>query len=188
MKAIDCLGGKWSKVSRLLRGTATTLDETSSLSRRSLHLQDCDVRCLFHFLFVRDYRPNWSNMASSQKRPVFSRQQVEQYFDRLKIATGRRNYDVAELTPEDTYQYLALLQKHQLVEVPFENLTLHYSPHRQISLHPDELFRKVIGDNNGRGGYCMENNCLFGILLYTLGFQLYPAGARVFDNGVWTGW
>jgi arylamine N-acetyltransferase len=127
-------------------------------------------------------------MASSQARPVFSRQQVDQYFNRLKIAETQRKYDVAELDPEEAYRYLALLQKHQLVEVPFENLSLHYSPHRQISLHPEELFKKIIGDNNGRGGYCMENNGLFGMLLYTLGFRMYSAGARVCDNGLWTGW
>jgi arylamine N-acetyltransferase len=127
-------------------------------------------------------------MASSQERPIFSRQQVEQYFDRLKIAEAQRIYHVAELKPKEAYQYLALLQKHQLVEVPFENLTLHYSPYRQVSLHPEILFKKIIGDNNGRGGYCMENNRLFGMLLYTLGFNIHSAGARVFDNGVWSGW
>lgn len=113
---------------------------------------------------------------------------MDQYFSRLKIAETQRKYDVAELDPEDAYRYLALLQKHQLVEVPFENLTLHYSPHRQVSLHPEELFKKIIGDNNGRGGYCMENNRLFGILLFTLGFKMYSAGARVFDDNLWTGW
>jgi arylamine N-acetyltransferase len=127
-------------------------------------------------------------MASSQERPVFSRQQVEHYFDRLRTAPAQRIYHVAELKPEDAYRYLALLQKHHLVEVPFENLALHYSPHRQVSLHPEELFKKIISDNKGRGGYCMENNRLFGILLYTLGFNIYSAGARVFDNGVWSGW
>jgi arylamine N-acetyltransferase len=55
-------------------------------------------------------------------------------------------------------------------------------------VHPEELFKKIIGDNNGRGGYCMENNCLFGTLLYTLGFHIYSGGARVYDAGNWTGW
>lgn len=95
---------------------------------------------------------------------------------------------VANLTPEDALQYLSLLQKRHLIHIPFENLTLHYSAHRQVSIHADELFKKIIGDNNGRGGYCMENNGLFNALLHSLGFSVYSAGGRVFDDGKWTGW
>jgi arylamine N-acetyltransferase len=121
-------------------------------------------------------------------RVTFTKDQLTKYFDRLKIPENQRQYDTSSLKDEDALKYLALLQKHQLAEVPFENLTLHYSVHRQISLHPEELFKKIIGDNNGRGGYCMENNCLFGTLLYTLGFSVYSGGARVYDAGSWTGW
>ena len=124
---------------------------------------------------------------SSDERPVFPKERVDKYFDRLGI-TGDRIYSVKDLSPEKALEYLAFLQKHHLVAVPFENLTLHYSPHRQISLHPDAVYQKIVGDNNGRGGYCMENNLLFGILLHSLGFNLYPAGARVCDGGRWTGW
>jgi arylamine N-acetyltransferase len=99
-----------------------------------------------------------------------------------------RKYEVAELDPKEALEYLGLIQTHHLVEVPFENLTLHYSHHRQISIHPEELFKKVVSDDNGRGGYCMENNCLLGTLLRSLRFNLYSAGARVFDDGKWTGW
>jgi hypothetical protein len=34
----------------------------------------------------------------------------------------------------------------------------------------------------------MENNCLFGTLLRSIGFTLHSGGARVFDDGQWTGW
>jgi arylamine N-acetyltransferase len=127
-------------------------------------------------------------MAAERKRVTFSKDQITQYFDRLKIPDDKSRIDVAGLDPEDALDYLALLQKHQLAAVPFENLNLHYSAHHQVSIHPEELFRKIITDNNGRGGYCMENNCLFGTLLYTLGFTIYSGGARVFADGDWTGW
>ncbi|KAF2733433.1 arylamine N-acetyltransferase 1 [Polyplosphaeria fusca] len=125
---------------------------------------------------------------ASNERPTFSRDQITQYFERLKLPGDRRIYAVAHLEPQDALDYLTVLQKHHLVEVPFENLALHYSHHRQISIHAQELFRKIISDNNGRGGYCMENNTLFGTLLRSLGFTLFSAGARVFDNGQFTGW
>jgi arylamine N-acetyltransferase len=127
-------------------------------------------------------------MASYQERPTHSREQVTKYFERLRLPEEQRVYDVAALEPEAALKFLALLQKLHLVAIPFENLTLHYSAHRQISLHPDELFKKVIADNNGRGGYCMENNGLFGTLLRSIGYVLFSAGARVFDGGRWTGW
>lgn len=156
---------------------------------RSLHHQIVTCIAFPRLLFVHDIdnRPI-STMAPGQDRPVLSPQQTAQYLDRLQIPEDQRIYDVAALKPEHAYQYLALLQKHQLVQVPFENLTLHYSPHRQISLHPEQLFKKIIGDNNGRGGYCMENNGLFGMLLRSLGFKLFSAGARVFDDDIWHGW
>jgi arylamine N-acetyltransferase len=127
-------------------------------------------------------------MASNQERPTLSQEQITKYLDRLSLPEEQRVYDVAKLEPQVALEYLAVLQKLHLVAIPFENLTLHYSAHRQISLHPDQLFKKVIADDNGRGGYCMENNCLLGMLLRSLGFTLYSAGARVFDNGNWTGW
>lgn len=34
----------------------------------------------------------------------------------------------------------------------------------------------------------MENNCLFGTLLLSVGFSVFSAGARVCDGGQWTGW
>ncbi|KAF2036665.1 arylamine N-acetyltransferase 1 [Setomelanomma holmii] len=127
-------------------------------------------------------------MAAERARPQYTKEQLSKYFDRLKIPEDKRQFEVAKLKPGDALTYLALLQKHHLSEIPFENLTLHYSTHRQVSIHPEVLFTKIIGDNNGRGGYCMENNCLFGTFLYTLGFAIYSGGARVFDNGAWTGW
>ncbi|KAH3949632.1 arylamine N-acetyltransferase [Parastagonospora nodorum] len=127
-------------------------------------------------------------MAADRPRVILTKDQVSSYFDRLKIPAEKRSYDVTTLKDEDALKYLALLQKHHLAEVPFENLTLHYSAHHQISLHPDELFKKIIADNNGRGGYCMENNALFGTLLRSLGFNIYSGGGRVWENSTWTGW
>lgn len=126
-------------------------------------------------------------MATERERPTYSRDQITKYFERLKIPEQERLYNVASETPDAALRYLTLLQKHHLVEIPFENLTLHYSTHHQISLHSGALFKKIIEDNNGRGGYCMENNYLFGTLLYSLGFDLYSGGARVLDGVTWSG-
>ncbi|OCL13817.1 arylamine N-acetyltransferase 1 [Glonium stellatum] len=123
----------------------------------------------------------------TQERPVYTKVQLDRYFDRLKLPTPSRKYDVSSASAEDALEYLSVLQKHHLAAIPFENLTLHYSPHRQISLRSDELYKKIV-ESDGRGGYCMENSCIFGILLRSLGFQLYSAGARVKEGEVFNGW
>lgn len=123
----------------------------------------------------------------SANPPPFTHDQIEQYFDRIHLKKELRNYHIDGLPPKDALAYLALLQKYHLLTVPFENLSLHYSPARRISLHPDELFRKVVG-SRGRGGYCMELNALFGRLLRSLGFTVYAVGARVNESGGFGGW
>jgi arylamine N-acetyltransferase len=121
--------------------------------------------------------------------PTYTHDQITKYFDRLELPDGQRKYSVADLNDHEALEYLALLQKLHLAAIPFENLSLHYSTHRSVSVHPDDLFRKIIGDDNGRGGYCMENNRLFGTLLSSLAFTLYSGGGRVYlGNGAWTGW
>ncbi|EDU44988.1 NhoA Arylamine N-acetyltransferase [Pyrenophora tritici-repentis] len=114
--------------------------------------------------------------------------QIANYFDRLGLPEETRKYNVSCLSPNDALEYLALLQKLQLAAIPFENISLHYSAHRSISIHPEEVFRKIISNGNGRGGYCMENNLLFGTLLYSLGFTMYSGGCRVQGSDSLGGW
>lgn len=59
--------------------------------------------------------------------------------------------------------FLAALQCHHLASIPFENLALHYSVDKNISLAPQALYDKFI--TGCRGGYCMEQNLLFAYML-----------------------
>lgn len=124
-------------------------------------------------------------MAS--EAPKFTKEQVKKYYDRIGLAEALRVYEVTEISTKAALNYLGLLQKQHLISIPFENLSLHYSPYRQIVLHPDELFRKIV-NGTGRGGYCMELNAIFGTLLRTIGYSLYATGARVHDGKEFGGW
>ena len=122
------------------------------------------------------------------KRVKFTENELDAYFDRICLPSPKRVYDVASLTDDDKLAYLALLQKHHLVKVPWENLVQHYSWHRTVHLDPYHLFSKITG-NPGRGGYCMENNFLYHLILYSLGFQLHLAGSRIYKgDGLYGGW
>lgn len=110
--------------------------------------------------------------------PRYSETQLREYLDRICLPENKRKYDVTVLSPQEKLDYLAVLQKQSLSNIPFENLSLHYSQHRRISLDSDELFEKQV-KTPGRGGYCMENNLVHNIVLRSLGYTIHSAGARV---------
>ncbi|CAH0055904.1 unnamed protein product [Clonostachys solani] len=112
---------------------------------------------------------------------VYTEEQIHRYFDRVRLPSSSRHVQVGSLSPERQLETLIVLQKHQLMQVPFENTVLHYSWHRVIDLDPEHLFDKIVC-SHGRGGYCMENNTLFHIILRTLGYSVYMVGARPYDK------
>jgi N-hydroxyarylamine O-acetyltransferase len=70
---------------------------------------------------------------------------------------------------------LKLLQRQHLLNIPFENLDIHWK--RPIVLDTEKFFRKIV--ENGRGGFCYELNGLFNELLTSLGFKTHLVSARV---------
>lgn len=108
---------------------------------------------------------------------MYTEVQLDQYFRHI----GFSNND-----DRNTLARLAELQKRHLARVPFENITLHYSKHRRLSLDPDDLFQKIVHDS--RGGYCMEVNTFFAAVLRSLGYTLISAGGRVRAPDGLTGW
>ncbi|KAF5026707.1 hypothetical protein F66182_1196 [Fusarium sp. NRRL 66182] len=115
-------------------------------------------------------------------RIKYDQSQLEKYYDRIGLAASDRKYDIRNLSPDQQLHFLSRLQKQQLITVPFENLTLHYSWHRIVEVSADHLYDKIV--NERRGGYCMENNTFFHTVLLTLGYEVYMVGARVFSPDV----
>ncbi|ETS87308.1 hypothetical protein PFICI_01136 [Pestalotiopsis fici W106-1] len=89
---------------------------------------------------------------------------------------------------------LQSLHTHMLATCPYENLSIHYNPKHRVDLDPQTLFRKIVTDARGRGGYCMELAILYNHLLRGLGFEAYTAGARTrpridgVPGGQYPGW
>ncbi|KAH9237290.1 hypothetical protein K456DRAFT_1334957 [Colletotrichum gloeosporioides 23] len=77
-----------------------------------------------------------------------------------------------------TLEFLTMLHIHTISTLPYENLSLHYNPSHNISLDPQYLFRKMVTDKRGRGGFCMEIAILYNHILRALGFDAYTAGVR----------
>jgi arylamine N-acetyltransferase len=101
--------------------------------------------------------------------PSYSPEQLRLYFERIHYPSSDH--------PNDPLAFLTDLLKSQLVYVPFETLSLHYSIDRQISLDHQDLFDKIVG--RCRGGYCLENNTFFGAVLESLGFKVMGVFCRI---------
>lgn len=67
------------------------------------------------------------------------------------------------------------LQRKHLLNIPFENLDIHYN--RKIKLSVPAIYQKII--NEKRGGFCYELNGLFHSLLKQIGFNAKLISARV---------
>lgn len=116
--------------------------------------------------------------------------QLSQYLSYIGIPS---NFRLENDPPRDIF-FLTALLTHQLSTIPYENLALHYSREHTISLDPQHLFQKIVGDARGRGGYCMENSLFFTQVLKGLGFDVYPVGVRIrhrvdgVPQGEYIGW
>ncbi|KAK1067280.1 hypothetical protein LTR12_010078 [Friedmanniomyces endolithicus] len=119
----------------------------------------------------------------SQDRPHYTPQQLHAVYDRINLPP-RFRYEPGDFSREvvrhhDGHGFLGALVTHMLAHIPFENLSLHYSPTHAVSIHPDALFQKFIRQDMGRGGYCLENNVFLGTVMRSLGFDVMSVGARI---------
>ncbi|KAJ5776772.1 Arylamine N-acetyltransferase [Penicillium odoratum] len=116
-------------------------------------------------------------------RPLYSPEQLNQYFDRINLPQKYRESPVvkscASLDNDTALAFLKVLQRYQVAAVPFENLNLHYAIHRSISIDVHKLFEKIVNSKSNRGGYCMENSTLFGTVLRSIGYNVTSVGGRV---------
>jgi arylamine N-acetyltransferase len=106
---------------------------------------------------------------------AYSPAQISEYEEHISLPP---RFKTSSNPPLDA-AYLTALHIHQISSVPYENLTLHYSSTHTVSLDPQVLFRKIVTDKRGRGGYCMEISILFNQVLRALGFTVYMAGVRI---------
>lgn len=123
-------------------------------------------------------------------RHRYTQDDLSKYFDRISLPAPHRIYDVSPLSDGSKLAFLNLLQKHHLVKVPWENLVQHYSWHKVVNVKPKHLFNEIVG-NPGRGGYCMQVNYFYHLVLYSLNFDVYMAGSRIYHSdakkyGGWT--
>ncbi|XP_037333508.2 arylamine N-acetyltransferase, pineal gland isozyme NAT-10-like [Pungitius pungitius] len=94
---------------------------------------------------------------------------LEEYFERIGF---HGSFDEADLAT------LKLIHKQHVMSVPFENLSLHCGEKNVMDL--EATFNKIV--RRRRGGWCLENNFLFGWVLREMGYDTTSLGSRVFNS------
>jgi N-hydroxyarylamine O-acetyltransferase len=90
---------------------------------------------------------------------------LQHYFDRIGYRGERR----------PTLATLCALQHAHVTSVPFENLDVQLG--RPLTIDAEAAYEKIV--NRGRGGWCYEQNSLFGWALSEVGFKVTRLAAAV---------
>lgn len=94
---------------------------------------------------------------------------MEEYFKRIGYHGSLDKLDLATLK---------LIHRQHVMSVPFENLSIHCG--ERIIMDVEVIFDKIV--RSSRGGWCLENNFLFGWALREMGYDTTMLGSRVFDG------
>ncbi|XP_061601664.1 arylamine N-acetyltransferase, pineal gland isozyme NAT-10-like isoform X3 [Cololabis saira] len=94
---------------------------------------------------------------------------LEEYFQRIGFHGCHGKADLATLK---------LIHRLHIMSIPFENLSIHCGERNVVDL--EVIFNKIV--RSGRGGWCLENNHLFGWVLREMGFDTTTLGSRVFNS------
>ena len=122
----------------------------------------------------------------AKDRPRYSKEQIQTYLKRVKLPPKYVDSPVFSdsslaRTKEHGLPLVQAMVRYHICNVPFENLEIHYSAHKKISLNMDDLYVKFgeRGLKYGRGGRCMENSGFFGTVLRSLGYDVRNCAGRV---------
>ncbi|TPX12588.1 uncharacterized protein E0L32_000765 [Thyridium curvatum] len=139
--------------------------------------------CRHRIQFPSCWAVQQQSRRARMSNPTFSRDQLARYFDHINLPTQYRDQLIGagpgrHAAPLDIAA-LTALHTHQIAAIPYENLSLHYSRDKIISLDPQELYTKFVANGRNRGGYCMEGSLFFLHVLRSLGFHAFPTGVRI---------
>ncbi|KAH6878481.1 hypothetical protein BKA58DRAFT_301761, partial [Alternaria rosae] len=123
-----------------------------------------------------------TQLPLDDEQPRYSVSELQDYFQRISLPQKYLDAPVLSdktlaTTREHGLPFLQALTRHHTCNVPFENLELHYSAHKTVTLNIRDLYAKIVKQR--RGGRCMENNTFFATVLRSLGFHVRNCGGRV---------
>lgn len=122
-----------------------------------------------------------TQLPEKSNRTQYSKSELLDYFARIELPEEYYQDVLSDTslakTKEAGFPLLEALCRHHTCNVPFENLILHYSANKKVTLDLAELYTWFV--KKRRGGRCMENNSFFATVLRSLGYQVRNCGGRV---------
>jgi len=123
-----------------------------------------------------------TQLPLGDEAPRYSTSELRDYFQRIRLPQKYLDTPILSdktlaTTKSHGLPFLQALTRHHTCHVPFENLELHYSAHKTVTLNPQALYAKIVKQR--RGGRCMENNTFFATVLRSLGYAVRNCGGRV---------
>ncbi|KAJ5278295.1 hypothetical protein N7524_004448 [Penicillium chrysogenum] len=113
---------------------------------------------------------------------AYSTAQLSKYLEYITLPIQYAQCVHDPLSFPKTEEALTFLFRCQITAFPYDNLSVHYSATHIVDIHPESIYTKLMGSNDGipsrRGGYCFECNILFYHVLRGLGFTAYMTGVR----------
>ncbi|KAK7973310.1 hypothetical protein PG988_007444 [Apiospora saccharicola] len=115
-------------------------------------------------------------------RPRLSDGELREYFECIKLPQRYLDSPVLKeaaqaRTKEHGLPFLQALTRYHACTVTFDNLVLHYSAQKKVTLDQAELFNRIVRQR--RGGRCMEQNSFLATALRSIGFEVRNCGGRV---------
>jgi arylamine N-acetyltransferase len=122
-----------------------------------------------------------TQLPEESNRRRYNKAELLDYFSRIELSQKYFDSVLSDeslaRTKDHGLPLLEALCRHHTCHVPFENLILHYSASKKVTLELSELYTWFV--NKRRGGRCMENNSFFATVLRSLGYQVRNCGGRV---------
>lgn len=122
-----------------------------------------------------NFPPVLTQLPDTANRRFYNELELQKYFARINLpkrylsSPVLSNADLAK-TKEHGLPLLEALCRQHAGNVPFENLILHYSARKKVTLDLSELYAWFV--EKRRGGRCMETNSFFGTILRSVGYEV----------------
>ncbi|KAG7482981.1 arylamine N-acetyltransferase, pineal gland isozyme NAT-10-like [Solea senegalensis] len=116
-------------------------------------------------------RDPWRQKEDRRVIVLRKKMDLEGYFARIGFIGSYEELDLATLKQ---------IHKQHVMSIPFENLSIHSGERNIIDL--EVIYNKIVVSN--RGGYCLENNLLFGWVLREMGYNTTTLSSRVFNSAL----
>jgi len=154
---------------RFFQRLCTQAVQVSSISADSSHI-------------MSDTTPtSLTQLPEESNRHLYSKAELLAYFSRIDLPEQYYQALLSDTslarTKEQGLPLLEALCRHHTCNVPFENLILHYSANKKVTLDLSELYTWFV--TKRRGGRCMENNSFFATVLRSLGYQVRNCRGRM---------